>query len=500
MTRARHPIVASLLVLVSVVLGTTSLLAEVPKRYALVIGNSDYHHAEQVPNAARDAAQIAQSLSELRFQVLAGFNVDRRSFERLVAELGQQAADAGAESVVIYYAGHAVQRGGRNHLIPVDAALHGLSGDASTLLLDDILASVQSPLRQTMVFLDACRSDPGQALKTPAGGERGLARVQAGESTFIAFAAEPGTVGCDGGSRASPFADALLTHVGKPGLSLTELMTEVRDEVASRTLGRQVPWVKSSLRGDFYFNPVEPYRVASSQPNDLPVAGRGAVGTAIAPGIGKAALVIGGASEPEADAPPLRRLLPVNPPRIGAEGLGSVADTSDASPQGEASAPDTATPGTTETAPDTPKAEELALAVPPEPRAKPEVQAKQDDLVRPLQEKLRKVGCYKGAVDGQWGPKSRSAVKRYQSAKGRTAKSLEPGRDLLESLEQESKTVCAPAKRTQTAKKTTKKRTTKARPVRQAAPEPQHWEPGPSHGAPTFFIGPHGGINMGFGF
>jgi hypothetical protein len=484
MTRGRHPIVGSLLALVCAILGTTSLLAEAPKRYALVIGNSDYHHADQVPNAARDAAQMAQSLSELRFQVIAGFNVDRRSFERLVAELGQQAADAGAESVVIYYAGHAVQLGGRNYLVPVDAVLQDPSvADGSTLLLDDILASVQNPLRQTIVFVDACRGNPGQAMKIEAD-EGGLARVEAGESTFIAFAGKPGSIGCDGG-KASPFADALLTHIGKPGLSLADLMIEVRDEVSSRTLGRQEPWVQSSLRGDFHFNPVQPYRVASTGPSDVPVADRGAAGTANDPGIGKGGLVIGGASEPEADAPALRRLLPAEPSRMGAQGPDPVSEAS--------------TPGTPETAHDTPKAEDLALAVPPEPRAKPEARAEPDDLIRPLQEKLRKLGCYQGVVDGQWGPKSRNAVKRYHSAKGRTARSLEPGRDLLDSLEREPKTVCAPAKRTKTANKTNK-RTAKARPARQAAPQPQHREQDDPYVPPTFFIEPHGGIDLDFGF
>ncbi len=70
---------------------------------------------------------------------------------------------------------------------------------------------------------------------------------------------------------------------------------------------------------------------------------------------------------------------------------------------------------------------------------------------------------------------------------------------LKDIIPDEPKTVCAPAKRTQTANKT-KKRTAKARPVRQAAPQPQHWEQDDPHVPPTFFIGPHGGIDLGFGF
>jgi hypothetical protein len=35
------------------------------------------------------------------------------------------------------------------------------------------------------------------------------------------------------------------------------------------------------------------------------------------------------------------------------------------------------------------------------------------DLVRAVQEELRRVGCYSGAIDGRWGPRSRAAISSF---------------------------------------------------------------------------------------
>jgi uncharacterized caspase-like protein len=86
-----------------------------------------------------------------------------------------------------------------------------------------------------------------------AGVGRGLAEVQGGVGTFIAYSTKPGDVAADGTGRNSPFTAALTKAVRTPGKSLTALMVDVRREVLAATANRQVPWDHSALTGDFYF-------------------------------------------------------------------------------------------------------------------------------------------------------------------------------------------------------------------------------------------------------
>ena len=144
-----------------------------------------------------------------------------------------------AESVVFYYSGHAFQMSGANYLVPVSAKLDSREGaKKEAWALDGIIARLQSRNRQTLLFLDACRNDPLPAAVRGSGAAAdGLARVQAGVGTFVAFSTAPGDVTVDGVAEAkhSPFTSALLDHIEEPGISISDMMIEVRNEVETAT-------------------------------------------------------------------------------------------------------------------------------------------------------------------------------------------------------------------------------------------------------------------------
>jgi uncharacterized caspase-like protein len=269
MARARAAI-ASLVFVALLVFGAAPALAQFGERYALVIGNSDYAHVEDLPNTARDAEAMAEALEALRFTVYKGIDLTAAQFERLVEDFDAAATDA--DTVVFYYAGHGFQLNGLNHLAPVDAVLRDRAQiGAETFALDDIVARIHRRQRQTIVFLDACRNNPLPASARDATGANlasGLAQVGTGDGIFVAFATQPGNVSYDGTGKNSPFTEALLTHIGKPNRNISSLMIDVRNEVSDRTLGRQVPWDQSSLRADFQFNPGTPagQQVAAIEP------------------------------------------------------------------------------------------------------------------------------------------------------------------------------------------------------------------------------------------
>ncbi|MGB3280219.1 MAG: caspase family protein [Pseudorhodobacter sp.] len=228
------------------------------KKLALVVGNSEYTTVAPLRNATRDARDIAESLKRLGFEVTLLTDIGSASFWDKVESFSEDANTA--ESTVFFYSGHAFQMNGANYLVPVDAKLSSREAiQKETWNLDGIIARLQDRKRQTLIFLDACRNDPlPQSVRGTGASADGLARLQTGVGTFVAFATEPGAVTFDGAGDApnSPFTTALLEHIETPGISISDLMIEVRNEVEERTLRRQTPWDQSSLREQFYFNPV----------------------------------------------------------------------------------------------------------------------------------------------------------------------------------------------------------------------------------------------------
>jgi len=91
------------------------------RRVALVIGAADYRHVPRLPNTLNDANAVAAALARLGFEVETLRDPDRAALEAGVRRLGQRAQ--GAEASLFYYAGHALEVGGRNWIVPVSAEL-----------------------------------------------------------------------------------------------------------------------------------------------------------------------------------------------------------------------------------------------------------------------------------------------------------------------------------------------------------------------------------------
>ncbi len=224
------------------------------RRLALVVGNADYAAAPDLKNPVSDARAVAATLERLGFEVTLLTDVPIAEFWPKVDSFAVEAQTA--EATVFYYAGHAFQMQGQNYLLPTDASLASRDTLRSeTWNLDGVIARLQDRKRQTLVFLDACRNDPLPAALRGSGAADGLARLQTGVGTFVAFATEPGAVTYDGAGDApnSPFATALLKNLEVEGQSISDLMIKVRNDVAETTGGRQTPWDQSSLRDQFYF-------------------------------------------------------------------------------------------------------------------------------------------------------------------------------------------------------------------------------------------------------
>ena len=235
--------------------------AQAQQRVALVIGNGAYGPPAALANPANDAGDMAAALEALGFQVILGLDLDKAGFDGKIRAFA--AALENADTGLLFYAGHGLQVGGQNYLVPIDARLgRERDLDFEAVRLEFILKQMELDRegRTNIVLLDACRDNPlsrnlARSMGTrSAGVGSGLAQVQTGVGTFIAYATQPGNVALDGQGRNSPFTQALAKRLAEPGRNLTALMIEVRNDVLSATGGRQVPWDHSALTQDFYFN------------------------------------------------------------------------------------------------------------------------------------------------------------------------------------------------------------------------------------------------------
>ena len=64
---------------------------------------------------------------------------------------------------------------------------------------------------------------------------------------LVAYAARDGTTALDGGGRNSPFTAALLRNIETPGVEVTFVFRNVRDDVMEATRNEQQPFVYGSL-------------------------------------------------------------------------------------------------------------------------------------------------------------------------------------------------------------------------------------------------------------
>jgi tetratricopeptide (TPR) repeat protein len=223
------------------------------KRLALVIGNDAYQTIKPLKNAINDARAMDKALTSVGFKVIKVENGTKGMLEQAAADFFN--AIGNGDTVLFYYAGHAVQVQGENVLIPVD--LENARNLIEVKIKSFSVASVfeylkQSKAKNRIVILDSCRSNPfgeGSALQA------GLAiPTNAGPSTYMAFSTSPNAVAGDNpDGKNSWFTEALANLIPTPDITIDDLFNRVRERVEKATLNRQTPWSQSGLK-TFYFN------------------------------------------------------------------------------------------------------------------------------------------------------------------------------------------------------------------------------------------------------
>lgn len=260
-----------LLILLLVAVVPIQAFAQSPaaeRRVAFVVGIGAYKAAPQLGNPVGDARSIGDSLRRLNFEVSEVYDPDFRKLSEALRAFGIKAAQA--DVAVVYYAGHGVQVGRENFLLPADAQIErerDLVYEALSLEL--FLGEVSQARHLGIILLDACRNNPfverlsrSLAISSRGPPSAGLARVDnVPRNTLVAMATKADQTAEDGSGGHSPFAQALLNNLDKPGLELSLFFRSVRDDVLRATGNQQEPYVFSSLGAEpFFFHPRPPNR------------------------------------------------------------------------------------------------------------------------------------------------------------------------------------------------------------------------------------------------
>lgn len=420
---------------------------------ALVIGNAAYTAVSALENPGNDARAISKALTEQGFDVVTAIDVTRSEFYDSLRDF-RDIADQ-SEVALVYYAGHGIEIGGQNYLVPVDARLTDeRDAEVEMVNMSTVLRQISGASTLKMVVLDACRDNPfATAIKSENRGSnvgRGLAVVSNAESaTLVAYAAAAGEVTPDGtGNTNSPFTRAFLKALAQPPSDVRLLLGSVRDEM-STTVPGAVPFVYSSLGAqEIVINPnsalPEPEVVAQPEPEGLPELDQDALlrDFAAADFAGSVeawdlfldryqehasnmlyivalrnrkqlddARLAHATSSPEVSPTPQTEQRTTANDVEPAEQVAALAQPGPIQPSptlGTNGVVDTAKPAEAET-------QAVLEATKPQPveptRTVPE-------LKRALQAALRERGCYRSSIDGIWGSGSAKSIDRFNAVAG----------------------------------------------------------------------------------
>jgi len=221
------------------------------KRFALVIGNSDYTIGV-LANPVNDAYAMAMALENMGFDVILRLEVKTKDeMKRAIREFGEKLKQGGVG--LFYFAGHGLQVDGFNFLIPINAQINSQDEvEYESVDVGFVLAQMEAAQNQmNIVILDACRNNP--YARSFRSASRGLASINAPTGSLIAYSTAPGATASDGIGKNGLYTGELLKQIQIEGLKIEEVFKNVRANVLAKSGGKQVPWESSSLIGDFYF-------------------------------------------------------------------------------------------------------------------------------------------------------------------------------------------------------------------------------------------------------
>ena len=325
-----------------------------PVRLALVIGETAYAALPPLPACAGSANVVASALKHRGFEVVRKIDATNGETGAALASFAQQLTEAPGSTGFIYFCGYASGLDTRGFLLPVSATIER----PTDLLTQGIVAraalgAVAGATAGGLLVLDTF-APPGSTTPAP------LDRLAQG----IALPGQGYLAAAEGNpaDAPTPLAAALARGFAGPAVDTASLVDELKQRIAApggaKLIGAQTPASPGFLVGAPPPSP-EPEKPAGEP-----------------------------AAQPGAAPPPA-------PPTAPA------AERAPAAPAVAPAAPPSAPP---------PAAAAAENALPPMPGEDRMTEADR----RRVQAALAVIGYYDGRIDGQFGPETRAAIRRFQ--------------------------------------------------------------------------------------
>jgi formylglycine-generating enzyme required for sulfatase activity len=245
------------------------------RKVALVIGNTKYQ-SSPLANPANDAQLITDSLKKIGFRVITKRDLTKSQMNQALEQLVQEIKPG--DIVFFYYAGHGLQVGGKNYLLPTD-----YEPDSLTSFWDvgSAMDEISSKSGLNIIVLDACRNTSTTLLRLPNVGIGFTEFKTTAGGTYVAFSTAPGDFAADGPrGKNSPYSAALAKSLLMKPARLEDVFIRTQITVERETAAsykqlenqsdkgpravvlaggvatphkQQVPWTSSSLKRVFYF-------------------------------------------------------------------------------------------------------------------------------------------------------------------------------------------------------------------------------------------------------
>ncbi len=203
---------------------------------ALLIGNNSYQHAGALQNPQNDVRGIARKFNAEGVACDVVTDATKGEIEAALDRL--RAASASASVVMIYFAGHGIEIGGENYIVPIEASAQSRSRlIEGTISVGEVLERLGEYGTSTrLLVLDCCRNDPFEGIS---GGLAEIKESSLPSNTMVVYSGAPGETVPDGSGENSPFAGHVIQNL-VPGRSALNIFLSVAESIK----GGQKPWMK----------------------------------------------------------------------------------------------------------------------------------------------------------------------------------------------------------------------------------------------------------------
>jgi uncharacterized caspase-like protein len=231
------------------------------RKLALIIGNNDYSNGP-LKNCVNDATCLAHVLKQVKnCQVELKKNLKSDDMYECIKDF--TASINGNDFVIFFFAGHGMQWGDQNFLLPCDNAKIKSGNDMQRYAINaqEVVNKMAEMNPHIVLFLlDCCRSYWMPEQSSNRGTNQQALRLQqmkAPRQTLIAFACAAGEVVSDQyeASTNGLFTKYLIKHITTPGVHIETVLLKVAKDVATNTHDLQRLNRVSDLISEIYLVP-----------------------------------------------------------------------------------------------------------------------------------------------------------------------------------------------------------------------------------------------------